>query len=251
MIYYCNNKEKISEEDINENSYHIYEFTNIPVIYNTSNNLCFAIDTENGIEQLNKLKGVNGIDINYLYEFVYYSSIFHVIYEYLLSLYNKYYYTFSTEQLFLSVIKQIYYKLTESYDTLKNTRLYIPGSFKFNYVVNDNNELNIYYFNTFNVLYVDDSCAPEIEKDVLNKEFIIFYETTNDVKIVSYNINIEYNTQFADIINNINVHKIYTYPYIDKLDNYWIVNDDNSNILSYNNLDSIHKFLIFPLSQIH
>ena len=251
------NQDTISEE--NNTVYKIYKYTDISLEFNKNNKLVFSLKdtdlTDNEIATINQLKGITGVDINYLYEFVYYSSVFYIIYELLLKTYNEFYYLSSKEQLFYAIIRQLYNTIYNSYSASGTTQLYIPGSYVFNYMCNNNNEMNIYYFNAFNVLYINNLDNLVVDEDknldgLLNNQFILYYDVNNDSKIVSYNVNIQYNDNFEDIIRLILVNKIYTYPYIDKFDN-WIINDENSEISSYNNLDSIHKILILYCDTIN
>ena len=240
----------LSEEDTYD--YYIYHFLNIPVTYqdDAEQSLKFTIKTNDLTEDekaaINKLKGNLGVDINDIYDFVFYVSTIDIGYEYLLNVYNKYYYADNKNQLFLAVIKQLYHTIYNSYNVVNNTILFVPGTFTFRFICNDIDELNIYYFNNINVRYCN---SEEFTNTLLKNNFIVYFDNTNENKLVDYNVTIKYNNEYNNIIHSIDVAKVYTYPYINQIDT-WMINDYDSAISSYNNLTSIHKIMVIYVDDV-
>ena len=127
-------------------------------------------------------------------------------------------------------IKRILFKIYErssefNYDN--SYRLYIPLDYKFHYICNSNNDLNIYYSNNIYVSYtsLDNVDLDEFWK--LNTNLIYDYSGIDKVKV--YNFELTYNSNDDELINTIDIKDIYTMPYINANNN-WSINDIDTKI---------------------
>lgn len=127
-------------------------------------------------------------------------------------------------------IKRILYKIYErstEFNHNSDYRLYIPLDYKFHYICNSNNDLNIYYSNNIYVTYTSLK-GVELESFwKLNSNLIYDYNGIDKVKV--YNFEVTYNKLVSDLINTIDIKDIYTMPYINA-DNNWSVNDIDTKI---------------------
>ena len=193
----------------------------------------FDIDNSIIVRQLS-----NRVSNDDIREFMWMASSINGLYSYLLDIYNSNYYVSSKKQLFINIIKALYSHIYDAYgNNSTSSVLYIPYNVKLNFLSSDINELKIMYMNNIDVIHWN---GTDIE---LSKDHITYYDPNIENKITNYNVYIDYNDKLQDVINNIIVYKTYTYPYINKL-NEWIINDINSGISSYNELLSLNKLVI-------
>lgn len=107
--------------------------------------------------------------------------------------------------------------------------MYIPLSYQFTYLSNDN-QLKIYFSSTIPISFEDLSSLDdsEIESYFSSVDTITFdYAFDSKVKIVNFEV--KYNQKYNDCINGIVITSIYTAPYINALYN-WVINDIDTNV---------------------
>ena len=196
---------------------------NIEVNFDPNNNQGYTVDSENTQLQTVLHYIYNQETQMYLFMFEYYCN-----------------YVYKTDNNQLK--KYILYKLFDKayYDSVSTNaneidkqrfELYIPLGYMFDYYVNDNDTFYIYSNETpVNIFFTQESLQ-------YNTEFISrFYETDQSKMIlchsdeyetvILYKYNVEYNSKSSTIINNINIEKLYSTPYI--MDDYWVINNFKS-----------------------
>lgn len=163
------------------------------------------------------------------------------------NLYNQLYIIFNednyfslntTNHIYKHLLYSLYYNIKQHYNQ-QNTiqdKIYIPLRYHFNCYISDQNENLIYYIDNIYVKnFADLSYISnyDIENESLNK--ILYYNPNLIDHIDIYNINVNYNTILENnVINSILVNKLYTLPYINKLNN-WVIDNDDTNISILNN----------------
>lgn len=130
-------------------------------------------------------------------------------------------------------IKRILCKL---YETVINEseskedyyKMYIPLNYELSYVCNSNNELNIYWSNDIYVL-LSNLTNYSLKKDILYKNNYLIFDYKEIDKVHSYRFEIDYNKKYENIINSVNVKKIYSMPFVDA-DETWNINGSSTSI---------------------
>lgn len=196
---------------------------NIEVIFDQNNNQGYTVNIDNTQLQTVLHYIYNQETQMYLFMFEYYCN-----------------YVYKTDNNQLK--KYILYKLFDKayYDSVSTNaneidkqrfELYIPLGYMFDYYVNDNDPFFIYSNETpVNIFFTQELLQ-------YNTEFISsFYETDQSKMIlchsdeyetvILYKYNVEYNSKSSTIINNINIEKLYSTPYI--MDDYWVINNFKS-----------------------
>ncbi len=146
------------------------------------------------------------------------------LYKNMFILYNEKFYIENKEQLFKRILCKIYEELDDEY----KGRLYIPLNYDINYICNSNDSLNIYYSTDIYILLTN--LNEKLDKSLYlgNSKYIIYdYNGIDTVK--SYKFEVEYNSYYEDIINNVYIRLIYTMPYVNDAEN-WNINGENTNI---------------------
>lgn len=157
-------------------------------------------------------------------------------YQSLLENYNKFLYG-TKNILFLQVLYELYKSIKKS--NLEKDRILVPLNYKFSYICDKNDESHIYFSNYINILSCDIS---DIKNEDINQN-IIYYDSPSNVNNISvWNFDFYYN-EFYNIIEKIEINKIYTMPYINSLYN-WVVNDIDTEINALNIIDNSIKILM-------
>ena len=123
--------------------------------------------------------------------------------------------------------------LAKTYEAVSNSkynnayRLYIPLDYKFHYICNNNNEMQIYYSNN---IYISHVSLKTVNLDEFwESNYNLIYDYDSISKIKAYNFEINYNLHDNTIINSVLIKEIYTMPYINASNN-WTVNDIDTKI---------------------
>ena len=69
------------------------------------------------------------------------------------------------------------------------------------------------------------------------KDIIVYYHPSCINHSIVYNFEFDYNKTYTDIITSLRIVKIYSLPYINKLNN-WVINDIDTNINSINDVNN-------------
>ena len=129
-----------------------------------------------------------------------------------------------------SFVKRILVKLYENISEYKyenSYRLYVPLNYKFHYICNSNDEMEIYYSNNIYVSCL--SLKGLYLEDFWNNNDNLIYDYNGISKIKAYNFEINYNVLNESIINSVAIKEIYTMPYINANEN-WSINDVDTKI---------------------
>lgn len=154
---------------------------------------------------------------------------------------------FSTrEQIIKNIILRLYEKVYENSSSLNDNfgTLYIPLNYKFNYVSNNNNDLEMYYSNELFVsMFNFDNLSKLDKQNALENKTTLIYDYEGEDKVKVFSFNIEYNNMYSNIINNVYLNYLYTLPYINA-QNSWTINDNDTHILAKHNEEFFQNFLI-------
>ena len=170
-------------------------------------------------------------------------TIIHYIYNQELIMYMfmfEYYSNFIYKTDNLQLKRYILYKLFETAfscsGNIENTsfEMFFPINYSIDYYVNDNNTFYIYTNESpINVYFTEQT----INTDFINNFFITSSGTSSQMAVCN-SINLEtvmlfkfvvdYNKSNQNIINNINLSRLYSTPYIQ--DDYWVINDIKSMV---------------------
>lgn len=170
------------------------------------------------------------ITTNNILHYIYNQYIY--MYKYIFEYYCNYIYKVDNNQL----NSQILYKL---YETVVNTAspesyngfdIYLPIDFNIDYYCKDTDKFYIYSnLSPIPVLYTLNNLSNDYvyeffnstSNNKLNNNIILAHSNIIE-NIILYNVSVEYNEDFEDIINNIYFKELYSTPYIE--DGYWVVN---------------------------
>ena len=121
----------------------------------------------------------------------------------------------------------------------KNGYLYITNDYKLYSFIDDSKDI-------YKIYYTDNIYVNYINYKVNIKPATLYYINENNIDhVVTYKVNINYNSDYDDIINEINVHKVYSFPYINKLNN-WVIDDiDTLNTSVEAKYTGIKEFYIY------
>lgn len=224
-----------NEEDYNKlfnSQINIIHFDNLIVNYNLENdNEYFTINTSDNTGYKKVIGYLSNEDISDYLSIV---LNIHFIYLKLIKYYNKLVYNESASTLYSRIIISLFNEIRKDINIDDyNDRMYIPLDYKIHYVCNDNNLLDIYYSNNIYVTLVNTTEFKS--QDIRN--MIIYYHPSCVSHSVIYNFEFDYNQTYSDIITALNIVKLYSLPYINKLNN-WIINDIDTNINAINDINS-------------
>ena len=164
----------------------------------------------------------------------------YTIYTQLYSYYNQitFFNTKTNSYIYQYIIYKIYEYLRNEFDINDDDVLYIPLSYMFNCFVSDTNEINVYYMDNIYVKFLNNENNLSTYK---NQIYYIHKKITNHVSI--YRVHINYN--ISNIINNIIVSKLYTLPYLNRLNN-WVIDDfDTSTSIYQNQYSGIKELYVY------
>lgn len=165
-------------------------------------------------------------------------SIYHQLYVY----YNQitYFHPDNITYLYKYIIFKLYNHLQSEFETETDGIIYIPLTYSFNCFVNDNNEYMLYYIDTIYVKFISDLVNISEFK---NQIYYLNQEIINHTSI--YKIHVTYNTNINGVINDININKLYTLPYLNKLDNWVIDEADTTTSIAQNQYAGIKELFIY------
>lgn len=143
------------------------------------------------------------------------------------------------EYLYKYIIYKLYTYLNNELGNTNNI-IYIPLTYTFNCFISDINDSLLYFINDIYVKFLNNY------QDINFTKNYIYYLNSDFVDHVSiYQIHINYNDELTNSINNVTINKLYTLPYINKLNN-WVIDDiDSSNTISQNQYTGIKELFIY------
>ena len=152
-------------------------------------------------------------------------------YPQLLKYYSYHVFNGDSQILKKSVLQAIYNKLYDevvekttdiknmsSQNNIENPILKVSNGFTITYISNVEDSLKIYYTNDIFIDFVTS------EYEARNSDALTFIYKNNDVKTSVYIVSMNYNEKYDDLINNIEVIKKYTLPFVNDSGN-WQIND--------------------------
>ena len=148
--------------------------------------------------------------------------------------YNDKFFIENRSQFIKRILCKLYETIVDESESLNisNTKnyykMYIPFNYELSYVCNSNNELNIYWSNDIYVLLAN-LTNNSSKKDILHKDNYLIFDYDEIDKVQSYRFEIDYNKKYEDIINSVNVRKIYSMPFVDA-DETWNINGSSTSI---------------------
>lgn len=203
----------------------------VNVEYNSQSNVLFSLenDEQNSLDLILEKKNENVKTRLYYFS----NDIIYNLPNYL-KLYSEKNFIANTKTLYTRILFEIYEYLYEKYNESDNLYvLYFPLDYAFNYIYNENNELQIYHsedilLNTLNI---------ETKKDVKNEYLLlsnldkVIFDAPNITNEIFENIkfNIDYNNINTSYPSNISIYNIYTLPYINE-NNLWVLNGIETTI---------------------
>ena len=165
---------------------------------------------------------------------------------------QNYFSILESNYIYKHILYNLYKKIREnstikSSNTKLNDKLYIPLDYHFNCYISDQNESIIYYIDN---IYVK-TISVYNQKLITNQSNKIYYYNIDEIDHIDiYNVNIDYNTILKNnVINSIIVNKLYTLPYINKLNNWVIDNEDTNTSILNNQYTGIKELYIYSVKQ--
>lgn len=263
-IFIKNLKENITNEDVllSDNEYALFgtiinnelnKSINKPIEillnYNNSDNLYFSInniDKDPNIIKINdELSKKNNLNIQT--RILYLNNDIIYLYPNLLKYYTESQFNLNKSTLCKRILCTIYEYLHGNNENLDYyDPLYIPLDYKFRYICNSNNLLQIYNSNDTYINLMDltkYNSASDI-KELFSETKGLICDTSNSNiikgesvaqinnepdKIINIQYYVDYNVDYSDYINSILINLLYTLPYLTP-ENTWAINDIDSNI---------------------
>ena len=199
----------LTYDELNYNEKNIIKFSDIEMIYDGE----FLYSDKNEVNS-KLLAYIDKFELNnYLNSL---KVISNQIYEEILVRYNSIIFG-KTSNIFIYAIYKLYENISKRLNQQGNI-LYIPFEYNFYSIVNNENIFQIYHINDIYVSFINTF------NKLLPDNKIYLYNKSNILHTSIYNINVDYNIKYDNIINSINVDKYYTLPYINKLNN-WVIDD--------------------------
>ena len=155
-------------------------------------------------------------------------------YRNILIYYNDKFFVENRSQFIKRILCKLYETINNECESLSNSdnkkyyKMYIPLNYELSYVCNSNNELNIYWSNDIYVLLTNLN-KNYYKNDILHKNNYIIFDYNEIDKVHSYRFEIDYNKKYENIINFVNVRKVYSMPYVDA-DETWNINGSSTSI---------------------
>ena len=162
--------------------------------------------------------------------FINLQNIYNIYWQILLT-YNltTYFNQNNSSYIYKKIIKELFIYIKNELNITDETDiLYIPLSYNFNCIVNDPDDIKLYYIDNFYIKYIN--YLSDLSK--VNQIYYVHKSLINHTSI--YNINIKYNKQSTNIITGIEINKLYTLPYLNILNN-WVIDDEDTNYSINNN----------------
>ena len=148
--------------------------------------------------------------------------------------YNDKFFIENRSQFIKRILCKLYETIVDESESLNISKtknyykMYIPFNYELSYVCNSNNELNIYWSNDIYVLLAN-LTNNSSKNDILHKDNYLIFDYDEIDKVQSYRFEIDYNKKYEDIINSVNVRKIYSMPFVDA-DETWNINGSSTSI---------------------
>lgn len=202
-----------------------YGQTKITYAYNTNTNIFFYTDNTDFKKIENNIRTLYGVNI--VERMIFIGNDITVNYENFMKYFNDKYYFINKKTLLLKILFSIYQKIELSNGTNNHNCMFVPLDYKFHYICNSENEIEIYYSNNIFVNLMNLYAEYDI-KTILDYGNII-YAYNGESKIKVYNFEVNYNKDYSNVINEIQVKDLYTLPYINAEYN-WSINDKNTYI---------------------
>lgn len=208
-----------------------YPEIKIPIKFDSDNNL--GIDYENlNVTLESKISNLKNYNLDIISRIKYITNDITYLYEYLLKYYNEVLYNKDISTFSKNVLCRLYENMYNSQDTdVSYNVMYIPLDYKITYMCNSNNALQIYYSTNITISKTD---LKQFENDeslslYFEQNKNITYSYLGEDKVIIFNFQVEYNTIYETLINNINVFSQYQLPFINSANN-WEINGNDSNI---------------------
>ncbi len=203
----------------------LYDKRTIDLIYNTSNNEFFSIDSNEFEDIISMFNSEYGINLNE--ELVQLNEDCNNLYFNIFNYYNEKYYLETKAGFIKRILSKLYEKISD-YNYNDELMLYIPLDYQFHYICNSNNSMYIYYSTNTYVTFVNlDSINTSNFWD--NNTNLIFDYNSDVSKVKTYNFEISYNRSDDKLINSVVIKDIFTMPYINANSN-WSINDKDTKI---------------------
>lgn len=215
----------------NEEYPDIIHINNLVIHYNLEEDQeYFTIDKS--IPNYNEIIGyLSHEDIN---DYLHVVMNINFIYIKLLKYYNKLVYNESASTLYQRIFISLFNEIRNTNKVSDiNDRMYIPLDYNIHYICSDTNNLDIYYSSNIYVTLTNNSKF--ISENI--KDIIVYYHPSCINHSIVYNFEFDYNKTYTDIITSLRIVKIYSLPYINKLNN-WVINDIDTNINSINDVNN-------------
>jgi len=232
----------------------------INVKYNSESNQLFFTDDNNKTDN-QKIENINTNILGKKNETVesrlYYFSndIIYNLPNYI-KLYSEKNFVVNNKTLYSRIMFEVYEYLYEKYNV--NGVLYVPLDYKFNYLYNQNNELQIFHSEDIllSIINIEDTKDINGKYHLLNDLNKVIFDNEKISNEIFENIkfNINYNNINDKYPSSIDINHIYTLPYINE-NNLWVLNDvetdvkaigknaGNPNIIILNNYKVNDKFV--------
>lgn len=210
----------------------------IPITFKNKANVYFHYDTKdtlllNKVNVINEVLEKSNIDLSTLIDYLNNDIVY--TYPFLLKYYNNSLYKANKSELTKQVICKLYEKIYNDFSIVNDNEqfyvMYVPLTYKFYYLCNNNDNSQIYYSNNQYISIKNiDKFNKEQLKDLFSSLNNILYarKQSNTIDKVSvYSFNVNYNNKYTNLINNIDLSNVFTLPYINN-ENTWSINDSNT-----------------------
>ena len=213
------------EFTISDNNINVREIANAIYADSSQTNIYGYISQNELIVYLSNLEHLYNI---YYQLYLYYNS-------------SKYFSTENDTYLYKYVIYKLYTEVRELYKIDTNDDIiYIPLKYVFNILKSDTDD-KLYFIDNIYINFISDI---KYIDNVNNKIYYVHKNITNHTSV--YEININYNDLDVNkIISNIVVNKLYTLPYVNKLNNWVIDNIETSSSISQNQYAGIKNIYLY------
>lgn len=198
------------------------ELSTLQVSVNKNDNYEFTIDTD--------IYNDGYSDINAILHYIYNQTVY--MYLYMFEYYCNYVYKLDNTQFYKNILYSLFNKtFIESEgkqlyaENINLFEMYIPVNYTFDYYVNDNDPFYIYSNETpINVFYTNSNISQTFISNLFNTENQIILCHSDIIETVTmFKFSVIYNKSNSNIINNIDVQKLYSTPYIE--DDFWVINN--------------------------
>ena len=229
-----NEKNNIYINDVLDRLYSLNQNSHpITLSFNTEDSEYFSVKLDDDPYSINKnlidyFRQTYNINVNKIINEL--NNDCSTLYYNFLKYYNNEYYLTSKENLLKHLLCKLYEDSIDEdmFDSEYSNIMYIPFDYKFTYMCNSNNEMDIYYSNDIYVTYsnLENNPIKVLLAKNINNVIIDYYGLT---KTKIYTFYLKYNLIYKDLINAIIINPLYTFPYINDK-NTWTINEYDTNI---------------------